>query len=113
MITGTFCFLYRYCCTWHYTGVAPTYLAIRDPCPFVHGLLLFIIFLVRLLFFHCMPAGHHPDSTPDSRQACSSVLTITTVRAVRTVQTAPQTATAVVCSRELVSRGNGGTMLYN
>ena len=25
-------------------------------------------FLVRLLFFHCMPAGLHSDSTPDSRR---------------------------------------------
>ena len=25
-------------------------------------------FLVRLLLFHCMPAGRHSDSTPDSRR---------------------------------------------
>ena len=47
--------------------------AIIDTCKVVQ---------VRLLFFHCMPAGRYFDSTPDSREACSSVLMIT-VRFVR------------------------------
>ena len=34
-------------------------------------------------------------------------------RAVSTVQAALQTATAVVCSRELVSCGNGETLCYS
>ena len=59
--------------------------------------------LVRLLFFHCMPAGRHSDSTPDSRR-------------VRLYSRLPcgsygaGSPTAVVCSRELVGCGNGGTL---
>ena len=59
--------------------------------------------LVRLLFFHCMPAGRHSDSTPDSRR-------------VRLCSRLPRgsygagSPTAVACSRELVRCGNGGTL---
>ena len=66
-------------------------------------LLIFVWwFLVRLLFIHCMPAGRHSDSTPDSRR-------------VRLFSRLPcgsygaGSPTAVVCSGELVSfweRGN-------
>ena len=60
-------------------------------------------FLVPLLLFHCMPAGRHCDSTPDSR-------------GVRLYSRLPcgsygaGSPTAVVCSRELVSCGDGGTL---
>ena len=59
--------------------------------------------LVRLLLFHCMPAGRHSDSAPDSRRVrlCSR-LPCGSYSAGR--------STAVVCSRELVSLGNGGTL---
>ena len=66
-------------------------------------------FLVRFCsFFYCMPAGLHSDSTPDSRQACSSVLMIT-VRFVRCRGHSRQQP-LVVCSRELVSCGDGGLL---
>ena len=60
-------------------------------------------FLVPLLLFHCMPAGRHCDSTPDSRR-------------VRLYSRLPcgsngaRSRSTVVCSRELVSCGNGGTL---
>ena len=64
-------------------------------------------FLVRLLFFHCMPAGRHSDSTlPHSRRVrlCSRL---------PCGSYGAGSPTAVVCNRELVvnSCGNGGTML--
>ena len=62
-------------------------------------------FLVRLLFFHCLSAGRHSDSTPDSRRV---PLSVHDYRAFRTVQAALQTAIAVVSSHELVSCGTGG-----
>ena len=66
--------------------------------------MMFVLwFLVRLLLFHCMPAGRHSNSTPDrrrvrlcSRLPCGSYCA--------------DSPTAVVCSRELVSCGNGGTL---
>ena len=60
-------------------------------------------FLVRLLFFHCVPAGRHSDSTPDSRcvRLCSRL---------PCGSYGAGSPTAVVCSRELVSCGNGGTL---
>ena len=60
-------------------------------------------FSVPLLLFHRMPAGRHSDSTPDSRR-------------VRLYSRSPcgsygaGSPTAVVCSRELVSYGDGGTL---
>ena len=60
-------------------------------------------FLVRLLLFHCMPAGRHSDSTRDRRR----------VRLCSRLPCGPYGAgipTAVVRSRELVSCGNGGTL---
>ena len=61
-------------------------------------------FLVRLLFFHCMPTSRHSDSTPDSRRAClCSRLSCGSYGA--------GSPAAVVCSRELASCGNGGTLL--
>ena len=53
--------------------------------------------------FHCMPAGRHSDSTPDSRRVrllysrlpCGSY--------------GAGSPIAVVCSRDLVCCGNGGT----
>ena len=62
-------------------------------------------FLVRLLFFHCMPPGRHSDSTPDSRHVS---LCVHDYRAFRTVQAALQTGIAVVSSHKLVRCGNGG-----
>ena len=62
-------------------------------------------FFVQMLLFHCMPAGRHFDSTPDNRR-------------VRLYSRLPcgsygaGSPTAVVCSRELVSCGNGGTLVY-
>ena len=68
--------------------------AIIDTCTVVFG------FLVPLLLFHCMPADRHSDSTPDSRR-------------VRLYSRLPcgsygaGSPTAVGCSRELVSCGDG------
>ena len=60
-------------------------------------------FLVRLLFFHCMPAGRHSNSTRDSRRVrlCSRLLC---------GSYGAGSPTAVVRSHELVSCGNGGTL---
>ena len=61
-------------------------------------------FLVRSLFFHCMPAGRHADSTIDSRR----------VRMCSRLPSGSQGAgstTAVVCGRVLVSGGNGKTLM--
>ena len=55
-----------------------------------------------------MPARCHSESAPDSRRVPLCDLDY---RAPRTVQAALQTATAAVSSHELVSCGNGGTML--
>ena len=60
-------------------------------------------FLFPLLLFHCMPAGRHSDSTPHSRR-------------VRLYSRLPcgsygaGSPIAVVCSRELVSCGDGRTL---
>ena len=62
---------------------------------------------IRMVVFgsialHCIPAGRHSDSIPDSRR-------------VRVCSRLPSgsygagSPTAVVCSREVVSCGNGGT----
>ena len=59
-------------------------------------------FLVRLLLFHCISTGRHSDSTPDSRLVrLSSRLPCGSY--------GEDSPTAVLCSRELVSCGNGGT----
>ena len=62
-----------------------------------------MVVFVRLLFFHCIPAGRHSDSTPGSRRVrlCSR-LSCDSYGA--------GSPTVVVCSRELVSCGNGGTV---
>ena len=60
-------------------------------------------FLVPLLLLHCMPAGRHSNSTPDSRRVCLySRLPCGSYGA--------GSLTSVVCSRELVSCGNVGTL---
>ena len=66
--------------------------------------LIFVLwFLVRLLLFYCMPAGRHSDSTLDSRRVrLSSRLPCGSYGA--------GNLNAVVCSHELVSCGNGGTL---
>ena len=53
--------------------------------------------------FHCMPAVRHSDSTPDSRHVspCSRL---------PCGSYGAGSPTAVVCSRELVSCGDGGTL---
>ena len=58
-------------------------------------------FLVRLLSFHCMPVGRQSDSTPDSRRArlCSRL---------PCGSYGAGSPTAVVCSFELASCGDGG-----
>ena len=60
-----------------------------------------IVFLVPLLLFHCMLAGRHSDSTPDSRR----------VRLYSRLRCGSYggagSPTAVVCSRELVSCRDG------
>ena len=66
-------------------------------------------FLVLTARFHCMSAGRYSDSTPDSRRV---PLRVPDYRAFRTVQAALQTTTAVVSSREFVSCGNGGTLIF-
>ena len=60
-------------------------------------------FLVRLFLFHYMPAGLHSDGTPDSRRVrlCSRL---------PCGSYGSDSPTAVVCSREFVSCGNGGTV---
>ena len=66
--------------------------------------LIFVLwFLVRLLLFHCMPAGRHSDSTPDSMR-------VRLYSRLPCVSYGADSPTAVVCSRELVSCGNGGTL---
>ena len=60
-----------------------------------------------IVFFHCLSAGRHSDSTPDGRRV---PLSVHDYRAFRTVQAALQTAIAVVSSHELVSCGTGGTL---
>ena len=57
-----------------------------------------------------MPAGRHSDSTPASRRVrpCGH-----DYRAVSTVQEALQTATAVVCSRELVVVGTDALVCFS
>ena len=61
-----------------------------------------VVFLVRLLFLHGMPARCHSDTTPDSRRV---LLRVHDCRAFRAVPAALQTATAVlaVSCDELVS----------
>ena len=60
-------------------------------------------FLVRLLLFHCIPAGRHSDSTPDSRRVrlCSRL---------PCGSYGAGSPTVVVCSRESVGCGNGGNL---
>ena len=63
--------------------------------------LIFVLgFSVRLLLFHCMFAGRHSNSTPDSRRLrlCSRL---------PCGSHSAGCSTTVVCSRELVSCGNG------
>ena len=62
-----------------------------------------IVVLARLLLFHCMTAGRHSDSTPDSGSVrlCSR-LTCDSYGA--------GSPNAVFCSRELVSFKNVGTI---
>ena len=62
-------------------------------------------YLVRLLFFQCIPAGRHSDSIPDSRRVrlCS--------RLPCGSYGAGSPTAVVACSRELVSCGNGGTVV--
>ena len=57
------------------------------------------------VIFDCMPAGRHSDSSPDSKRVrlCS--------RLPCGSYGAGSPTAVVVCSRELVSCGNGGTML--
>ena len=61
------------------------------------------VVLVRLVFFHCMPAGRHSDSTPHSRRVrlCSRL---------PCGSCSAGNPPAVVCSREFISCGNGGTL---
>ena len=61
-------------------------------------------YLVRSLLFLCMPAGRHSDSTLDSRRVrlCS--------RLPGGSYGGAGSPTALVCSRQLVSCGNGGTL---
>ena len=67
------------------------------------SLLFVLVFFVRLLLIHCMPAGRHSDSTlRSSRVRLCSRLPCGSCGA--------GSPTAVVCSRELVSCGNGGTL---
>ena len=67
-------------------------------------------FLIRLLFFHCMSASRHSDSTPDSKQACSSLCS-RLPRVLYGSDSTPDSNTAVVSSHELVSCGNGGNSI--
>ena len=68
-------------------------MAITDSC--------MVCFLVRLFFSHCVPAGRKSTSTPDSRCAND-------YRAVRTVQVALQTVTAVAIAASWLVVGSGG-----
>ena len=74
-------------------------------CQIIRRSLISVLwFMVPLFLFHCMPAGRHSDSTPDSRRIrrYSRLLPCGSYGAC--------SPTAVVCSRELVSCGNGGTL---
>ena len=62
-----------------------------------------VVFEFRFALFPCMSAGRHSDSTPGSRRV---PLCVHDSRLFLTEQAALQTATAVVSSHELVSRGN-------
>ena len=68
-----------------------------------------MVFFFRSLFFDCMPASRPSDSTPDSRRV---LLCAHEHRALRTVQAARQTNTAVVSSHASVSCGNGGNSFF-
>ena len=58
--------------------------------------------LVRLLLFHCMPAGRHSDSTQDSGRVCLR-------SRIPRGSYGAGSPTAVICSRELVGCGNWGS----
>ena len=52
-----------------------------------------VVVFGSIALFHCMPAGRHSDSTPDSKRV---LLCVHDYRALRMVQAAIRTATAVV-----------------
>ena len=84
-------------------GVVAALQPVRYPGKTGRSLIFVWRFLVRLLLFHCMPAGRHSDSIPDSRRVhlCSRL---------PCGSYGAGSPTAVICSRELVSCGNGGTL---
>ena len=86
------------------TGVVAALQPVKKLRKEERSLISVLWFLVPLLLLHCMPAGRHCcGSTPDSR-------------CVRLYSRLPcgsygaRSQTAVVCSRELVSCGDGGTV---
>ena len=87
------------------TGVLAALQPVKELVKAGRSLIFVFWSIVRLLLFHCMPAGRHSGSTPDSRRSClCSRLPCGSYGA--------GSPTAVDCSRELVSCGNGGTLCY-